>query len=110
MNLKRAIFIAGLLLLAVVTSIGQTTKITVVDDKTGETLIGANVIIDGTMQGATTDLDGVAVLNGLIPGQIYNIKISYISYQTVVIRDLQIETGKQNDLTVRLRPADLKIE
>ena len=60
-----------------------TFKAQVVDDGTGETLVGATISIDGTTTGTITDLDGFAYLK-LTPGE-YNIRISYISYQPMII-------------------------
>lgn len=82
-------------------------KAVVVDDKNGETLVGATVVVDGTTQGTTTDLDGVASLN-LTPG-VYNIRVSYVSYQTVLIQGVTIKNNKTAVLNVRLVPANLKL-
>ena len=49
------------------------------DAATGETLVGANVLIQGTYNGTISDLDGNYELKDLAPGK-YNIVISYISY------------------------------
>lgn len=65
---------------------GTTGKIKgrIVDDKTGEPLIGVNVMIDGTMLGAATDLDGFYIILNIPPGK-YNLKVSYIGYTTTII-------------------------
>ncbi len=109
MNLKRIVLSVSLVLSSFIPIFSQTgtVRITVSDDKTGETLVGANVIIDGTMQGTTSDLDGVATLT-LAPGT-YNIKVSYISYQSTLIKDVKVEPGKTNTFSVRLSSADLQI-
>ncbi len=52
---------------------------TITDAKTGETLIGCNVLMQGTTKGTVTDLDGHYVLDNLSAG-IYNLVVSYISY------------------------------
>ena len=51
----------------------------VTDGATGETLIGANVLLKGTTIGATTDLDGrfEIILSELPP---YTIVVSYVGY------------------------------
>ena len=57
----------------------------VTDAVTGETLIGANVLIQGTLTGTITDLDGNYELKGLAPGK-YNIVVSYISYDKQILQ------------------------
>ncbi len=49
-----------------------------VKDNTGEPLIGASILINGTTDGAMTDLDGNFVLNNVKPGA--TITVSYIGY------------------------------
>ncbi|MBK8498918.1 MAG: TonB-dependent receptor [Flavobacteriales bacterium] len=57
----------------------------VTDAGTGETLIGANVVLKGTTNGATTDLDGrfEMVLNELPP---YTLVVSFVGYAPQEIR------------------------
>lgn len=110
MNFKHAVFSLMLVIGSVFTAFAQTgsIRLTVVDDKTGETLIGATVMIEGTSKGTITDFDGIATLNDINSGT-YNIRVSYISYQTTVISDVKVEAGKSEELTVHLKPADLEI-
>jgi len=49
-------------------------------DKTGEPLIGANVLVKGTNNGTITDIDGRFVLNGVNNGAV--IQVSFIGYLT----------------------------
>ena len=57
----------------------------VTDTNTGEPLIGANILLQGTDLGAATDVNGQFIIINIPPG-IYNVKVSYISYETVLIR------------------------
>ncbi len=63
----------------------------VTDTSSGETLIGAAVILKGSTTGATTDLEGAAEIN-LKDGD-YPIEISYIGYSSVTIT-LKVKDGK----------------
>ena len=65
---------------------------TVIEEETEETLIGVSVIIQGTTIGTITDLDGQFSI-AVNPG-IYNIQISYISYQTIFIEDVEVKPAK----------------
>ena len=51
------------------------------DQFLGETIIGANVLIKGTLQGAPTDIDGKFSMM-LDPGK-YTLEVSYVGYNTV---------------------------
>lgn len=85
----------------------QTTgKITgkVIDQKTSETLIGATVSIEGTTNGAATDVDGHYVLNGLRPGK-YSVMLRYMGYQTKVISDVEVKAGAATTLDIAAVPA-----
>ena len=60
-----------------------TLKGTVVDQKTGEPIIGANVVVKGTTNGVITDIDGNYMLQAPV-GSI--LEISYIGYQSLEIK------------------------
>lgn len=53
-------------------------------DDTGEPLIGATIVFDGTTQGTTTNLNGIYTINDIKPGT-YNIKYSYIGFETSIV-------------------------
>ncbi len=76
----------------------QDNKITVrgsVKDSKNETLIGVNIIVEGTMNGTITDHEGNFVLNNVDPNS--TLKFSYVGYKTEAI-PLQ----KKTELDVRL--------
>lgn len=52
----------------------------VVKDSSGETIIGASVLVKGTVNGTVTDMDGNFVLQGVQPGSV--IQVSFVGYQT----------------------------
>ncbi len=65
------------------------------DDMTGEPLIGAAVILDGTTTGATTDLDGVFTLD--LPAGTQKINISYVGFENVTM-DVNVTNGETTKL------------
>jgi len=67
---------------------------TVTDSKTGEGLIGVNVIVSGSSYGTATDIDGNFNIN-LVDGQ-DQLEFSYIGYQTKTIE----VTGNVVDITM----------
>jgi len=65
---------------------------TVYDDKLGEPMISVTVIVEGTGKGAMTDLDGNFNIN--VPPGTYNLKLSFVSYETLVIQNVKVQAGK----------------
>ena len=96
MMFKKYIVTSALFLLTIVSQ-AQTGKIIgkIVDAKTGETLPGATVLIEGTTKGASSDFDGNFSLGGLQPGK-YTIIASYITYDNKKFVDVVV---KANDVT-----------
>lgn len=68
---------------------------TVIDKDLNETIIGASVIIQGTTNGASTDLDGKFTLT-VKPGT-YNVEVSFIGLQKIIIEGVVV---KENEVTV----------
>ncbi|MBI3578250.1 MAG: TonB-dependent receptor [Ignavibacteriales bacterium] len=96
-----------IILLVVVTGIvvaGTTGKIAgrVKDAKSGEPLIGVNIIIQGTALGAATDPDGYYVILNVPPGK-YSVTISSVGYQRKIVEGVSVSV----DLTTKL---DVDIE
>ncbi len=61
----------------------------VTDDKTGESIIGANVIIKGTANGTSTDVDGNFTLN--VTAGTYTVEVKYVGYQSKEVADVKVE-------------------
>ncbi len=75
---------------------------TIVDAETGETLIGVNVVIEGTIKGTATDIDGNYTIRNVSAGT-YNIIVSYLSYTTQTITGLVVAEGESKKLDVALQ-------
>lgn len=75
---------------------------TVVDAETGETLIGVNVVIEGTIQGTATDIDGNYTIRRVAAGT-YNIKVSYLSYSTQLITGVVVGEGEVVRLDIAMQ-------
>ncbi len=67
----------------------QTGKVTgtAKDSRTGEPLIGVNIVVEGTTLGAATDVDGYYVILNVSPGR-KSLKASYIGYTSQTITDV----------------------
>jgi hypothetical protein len=74
------------------------------DKNTQETLVGVAAALEGTTLSAATDLDGKFKITGIAPGS-YNLKFSFIGYQSQTIFNIVVTTGNDNILAVELEPA-----
>lgn len=74
----------------------RTIQGTVVDATTGETLIGVNILIKGTVEGTATDMDGKFVLGGVSGKTV--LQVSYIGY-----KEQFVEVGDLGVLTIKLQ-------
>lgn len=81
---------------------GRTITGTVIDE-TGETVIGANVVVKGTTNGSITDVDGRFSLNNVPDGAI--LIVSYVGYE-----DLSVKVGVQSQLTIKLKESSELID
>ncbi|RMF54770.1 MAG: carboxypeptidase-like regulatory domain-containing protein, partial [Calditrichaeota bacterium] len=84
---------------------GTTGKIvgTVRDSKTGEPLIGANVVLEGTQMGISTDQDGYFVLINVPPG-VYTLTVHYIGYASASIENVRVRVDRTTTQNVQLSP------
>ncbi|MEO0293462.1 MAG: TonB-dependent receptor [candidate division WOR-3 bacterium] len=75
----------------------------VIDARTGEPLVGANVVILGTDRGAACDVDGYYYILRLDPG-IYDVQARMIGYKTVTKVGVRVESGHTTPLNFELEP------
>lgn len=78
------------------------------DATTGESLIGATVVIKGTSLGAATDFDGNYQVKGIKAGT-YVVEVSYISYATKVVDKVVIVANQTTVLKVSLDSDEKKL-
>ncbi len=75
---------------------------TIVDAENGETIIGASIGIIGTTNGAASDIDGNYTIRNLQPGT-YDLRVSYISYQTQNITGVEVVAGETTILDIAMQ-------
>ena len=81
----------------------------VVDATTQETLPGVNVLIEGTLRGAATDLDGRFVIDGLETGT-YVVRASFLGYETATKTDIVVQTSRPTLLLIELQQVAIEVE
>ncbi|MCB9205847.1 MAG: TonB-dependent receptor [Ignavibacteriales bacterium] len=89
---------------------GTTGKISgsVKDSQTGEPLIGANILIEGTNLGAATDVNGEFVILNIPPNK-YNVKISFIGYEVLIVTNVAIIVDQTTQLNVELNAQSIQV-
>jgi len=89
---------------------GNTGKIagTVKDSQTGEALIGASVVIEGTPQGAATNIDGYYVILNIPPGK-YSLASSAVGYAKRSITNVSISIDLTTTIDFSLPPTVLDV-
>lgn len=104
--MKRWVTVLLTLLLLPALLLAQSGKIRgkVTDLNSGEPLVGANVLVVGTSLGAATDINGEYTILNLTAGT-YEVKSSYIGYQTITQTNVRINTDLTTQLNFQL-PAE----
>ncbi len=89
---------------------GTTGKISgkIIDKKTGEALIGANVIIIGTTMGASSDLDGNYYILNIPPGE-YQVKASMVGYSSYTIQKVRVSVDQTTKLDFELTSESIEL-
>ncbi|MEM8556599.1 MAG: TonB-dependent receptor [Bacteroidota bacterium] len=72
------------------------------DAATGDPLPGVNVVIEGTTQGASTDLEGFYTILNVRPGS-YVLDFSFIGFATLVVEDVDVDFNRTTTIDVELR-------
>jgi len=80
----------------------------VMDAKTGEPLIGANIMIVGTSTGAVADLDGRFTIQNLKPGN-YTLKCSFISYESGIVKDIVVKGDENTNIHIKLSTSQVQL-
>ncbi|NIV13162.1 MAG: TonB-dependent receptor, partial [Aliifodinibius sp.] len=81
-----------------------------IDSETEEPLIGANVTVAGLPIGASTDVDGVYIINNVPEGE-HKLIIQYIGYKETTITDVSVSFGQSTKMeAIELEPETIQGE
>lgn len=89
---------------------GTTGKIKgkITDKDTGEPIVGANVIIEGTYFGAAADLEGEFYINNIPPGT-YTVIASAVGYNKVFVEKVSVKIDLSTDLNIQMVSEAVKL-
>ena len=74
------------------------------DKSTNETLIGAAVLVKGTTNGSSTDLDGKYLISGVNPGKV-TLLVQYLGYNPLEVTGVMAVAGKTERMDLYLVPS-----
>ena len=80
-----------------------TVKGVLFDEKNGEAVPFANVVLDGTNHGCATDINGFFLINRVPEGS-YTLKVKYVGYEEYA-EQLTLKKNKTVTLTIHLKPS-----
>lgn len=110
---KKLVISFGVLLCLMVTSVfaGTTGKIAgkVTDKSTGESLVGANILVMGTTVGASSDIDGNYFIINIPPGE-YEVKASMLGYASVTFQKVRVSIDQTTKIDFDLNPESIELE
>ncbi|RMI17013.1 MAG: TonB-dependent receptor [Calditrichaeota bacterium] len=89
---------------------GTTGKIVgrVVDAATGEPLPAVNILVENTMLGAATDLDGTFLILNVPPGT-YTLRATMIGYTDMVITNVRVNADKTTRVEFQLKETAVEL-
>ncbi len=100
LSIYNSFLLLGLALLPALAFSQRTISGTVSDGSTGETLIGASILVVGSSTGTVSDIDGTYSLE--VPATASTLRFSYTGYETV-----EITLGASNTIDVKMVPGTL---
>ena len=82
---------------------------TVIDQKNNDPLVGATIMISGTLLGASTDLNGDYFIINIPPGT-YKVTASFVGYTKISQTEVKVRTDQTTKLNFILSETTLEIE
>lgn len=69
----------------------------------------ANIVIQGTTIGATTDIEGTFEIAGLNPG-LYNLQVTYIGFEVKLVTEIEVSNSRIANLSIGLKETTKAID
>jgi len=79
------------------------------DSATGETMPGVNVVIEGTLRGASTGAEGEFKIIGVAPG-IYNLTFTFISYKPLTVESIEVRGGAATEVSATMTDQSVELD
>jgi outer membrane receptor protein involved in Fe transport len=110
-TIKQLFTLFAVLLITIPLFAGTTGKIsgTVTDQETGEPIVGANIIIEGTYLGASADLEGYYSISNIPPGE-YRVIFSAVGYQKIIVEKVRVNIDLTTNLDMKLSSSVIQLD
>ena len=79
------------------------------DADTNEPLPAVNIVLPGTVRGASTDMQGQFIIKDLPPGT-YSVRVSRIGYRTITKQNIKVQLNKENRLSISMKETALEFD
>ena len=111
LNYTKGILSFIIILISSIVSYAQTGSIEGIatDRKSKEALPGVTITLENTSIGASADINGHFLISNLKPGK-YNVKASYISFNTVIVEGVKVDANKIAKVDVSLSEDAVTLE
>ena len=86
-----------------------TIKGRVFNAKTNEPIEFANILVQGTTIGSTSDLDGNYIFTGITPG-FYRLVVSFVGFETAVSPEIQVQGNQTTFVDIPVTESALQIK
>ena len=92
--IRKIIVLCTIVVLSASLMLAQTGKMRgkITDKETGEPLIGATIVLEGTSLGAASDINGEYIVIS-VPAGTFSIKTSYVGYASYTISNVRINSN-----------------
>ena len=100
-SLTKFILIALVITVPIIAGTTGKIKGKIIDKDSGEPILGANVVVEGTYFGAATDEEGDYYINNVPPGT-YNLIASAVGYNKVRVENLSIKIDLTTEINIEL--------
>lgn len=82
---------------------------TVRDRESGEPLVGANVLIEGTSLGAATDVNGEYIILSVPPG-VYTLRVSLVGYAPLTVSNVRVNANITTTQDFRIASSAVQLQ
>ncbi|HXG00054.1 MAG TPA: TonB-dependent receptor, partial [Bacteroidota bacterium] len=82
---------------------------TVRDRESGEPLVGANVLVEGTALGAATDVNGEYIILSVPPG-VYTLKVSMVGYAPLTVSNVRVNANITTTQDFRISSSAVQLQ
>lgn len=107
--MKRYFLIMSLMIPLLIFAQTGTVKGKVFNSKTNEPIEFANILIQGTTIGSTSDLDGKFIFTGIKPG-FYRLVVSFVGFETTISSEIQVQGNQTVFLDIPVQESSVQIK